>query len=395
MGVIAIPLIFLLARHLYDATTGLYAALLLAVSQRGVMYSQEARNYEAFLVLFVATAYCYALARSRRSLAAWCCCTACAVLMVATHFYGVFAIAALAIHTVICWRTIPMRWIAGAAAAGCVALWPLFRPALTALPLAAPDVMLPSYFSVGPSTLVSVMNRFNNGATAGLLNPAPDWTLLAGGILFGGPLMVGIVRTWSGVEMDRGRRCAMLFAGLLWLIPLLSLLAFSALLNIQFDIRYVAFTIAPYYVLVAVGLASLPRRTLQSATAVAIVAYSGYALTANYYVPYKENYRDAIAFVAGQAEPADCYAFVPFGSPPLVWPIYTSIVPRTLLNEDQEPLSVWGCRRIWVITYRRVMLDAHTRWQKWLSAATASYTKGVERQFFWIRVERYDKPASG
>ena len=64
-GVLSLPLLYLLGRGLFDAGTGLRAALILAVSQLGVMYSQEARSHELVLLFSLATAYCFHIARTR------------------------------------------------------------------------------------------------------------------------------------------------------------------------------------------------------------------------------------------------------------------------------------------------------------------------------------------
>jgi hypothetical protein len=184
------------------------------------------------------------------------------------------------------------------------------------------------------------------------------------------------------------------FALLLWAVPLASVLALGAVLNVQYNIRYVAFCIAPYYILAAAGLSRLPGAWLRHVAIVAIVAYSGYALTANYRVPYKENYRDAIRFVTGEAQPGDCYAFVPFGTPPLSWSIYASDspAPRLAIDRDAEAAA---CRRIWVITYQRVTIESHARWRDWLAKVTGARTRIADRSFFWVRVELYQAPTPG
>ena len=389
-GVLAVPLLFLVARRLYDTTTGLWSALLLAVSQLGIMYSQEARPYALCLLIFLATVWFYLIAESRRSVAAWCGCALCALLLAATHYYGLFAIAALALYSVF-FRSVPLPWIAAAAMAGVAAVVPWYYIALGAQLQQASGRAQPSYFAVGPWTVVSALNRFSNGGVSGLPYPAPRWTFFAGALLFGGPIILMLVRAWRppGVADPRERRSTVLVC-LLWAVPLVSAYLLSLLMSIQYDVRYIVYAIAAYYVLAGAGLARLRAPALECLAAIALVCYSGYALRANYFIPYKENYRDAIQLVAGQAEPDDCLAFVPFGGLPLEWPVYAPRPSAPRLTVDRDPSSASKCRRIWVFTYRRVVVDAHERWQEWLTAATSRYTKAMERQFFWITVERYD-----
>jgi len=400
-GILALPLIFALTRRLYDASTGLVAALLLAVSQIGVMFSQEARNYELLLLLALVTAWLYWIAMSRRSLPAWCGFTVAAVLMVLTQYYGAFVIIALAVFTVFYWRRIPLAWVAGTALTAAAALIPWAMFALGEQVSAASDRVQPSYFSIGFSTVAGTINRFNNGAVEGLLQSTPAWTFLAGGVLFGGPLLVLLARAFR-TPVGRGfshgvgvpsERQATTFVLLLFVVPLAAVLLLGAVMNVQYSIRYVAFCIAPYYVLVAAGLTRLPA-VLRTVALVAIVAYSGYALSANYRVPYKENYRDAIRLVSEQAVPGDCYAFVPFGSKPLPWSFYTTLDPdrRVFLNREIGTES--GCPRLWILTYERAVTPVHALWRPRLAEATAGLTRALDARFFWVRVERYDRAIS-
>jgi 4-amino-4-deoxy-L-arabinose transferase-like glycosyltransferase len=388
-GVLALPLIFWLAEALYDSSAGLYAALLLAVSQLGIMYSQEARNYEVFLLFFLTTSYFYWKAFLRGSVSAWVLSAVSAVLMIATHYYGVFAVAALAIFTALYWRNIPRSWIVSAAAAGGAVLAPWVAFALPGQVDAASPRLMAEYFLVGPASVAGTINRFNNGAVSSVVESAPVWTFLAGGILFGSPLALVLIETWKRRSTPGSIERASAFPFLLFAVPLAAVLMLGVLFGVQFNVRYVAFCIAPYYILVGAGLTRMPG-LLQPLTVISILVYGGYALSANYYVPYKENYRDAIRFVGAEARPDDCYAFAPFGGRPLEWSIYATYTPARIVRPQQPPPSTADCPRIWVLTYNRVVVADHARWREWLSRAAADYHKGVDRRFFWVRVELFD-----
>ena len=389
-GVLSVPLIFSLGARLFGSSAGLYAAFLLAISQLGVMFSQEARNYELFLLLVLATTNLYLIAMTQNSGRAWYLGTVAAILMVLTNYYGVFVILALACCTVLYWRSISLWWLGGAVAAGGLVLLPWFRFALSAQVQAVSDRVQPEYFAIGLGSMVGAINRFNNGAVAGLLQSTPAWTILVGGTLFGGPI-AWLAWSWRTAS-DRDRRATM-FALVVCAVPLVSVILLGFLLNVQFNIRYVAFCIALYYVLVGAGVARLPNRTLRRLALLAIAGYSGYALMANYRVPYKENYRDAIGLVASQAAEGDCYAFVPFGGPPLEWSIYatSSAVPRLRVDDAAGSELAASCERIWVITYERLMMEAHRKWRDRIAAMSSSFSKRLERRFFWMKVERYDR----
>jgi uncharacterized membrane protein len=389
-GVLALPLIFMLAERLYGTSTGLCAALLLAISQLGVMLSQEARHYEVFLVLFLVTAMLYWISMTRRSLAAWSGCTIAAILLVGTQYYGVFAIAALAIFTLLYWRSIPLPWVAGTAAVNLTALLPWFVFALESQVRAVSSSAQPEYFAARWSSVAGTINRFNNGAVNGVIEAAPVWTFFVGALIFGGPLLLMLSRAWSGSRnCGPEERRATVFTSLLWMVPLASVVSLGLFFGVQFNVRYAAFCIAPYYILTAAGLVRLRMRSVRMVTLAALVCYGAVALRANYNIPYKENYRDAIYFVTAHAQADDCYAFVPFGRPPLEWSIYAPYMPGVLLGPDRNPPPEAGCARIWVLTYQRVFTEAHERWREWLSVAAADHDRLVERRFFWVRVELY------
>jgi 4-amino-4-deoxy-L-arabinose transferase-like glycosyltransferase len=388
-GTAAIPLVFDLTRRLYDDRAGLAAALLLAVSQLGVMYGQEARHYAVFLCFVLVTAWCYWQAFTTRRLAAWCACTVSAVLMVGTQYYGVFVIGALAIFTAISWRPFPWRWVAGSAVVGAAAIVPWLRFALAGQLSAASDRVQPEYFRFGLSTAASTIGRFSNGAVDGLLNSTPLWTFTVVAALFGVPLAWLVARAATArLGAAAGERRATVFALLLWAVPLGAVFTLGAALNVQYNVRYAAFCIAAYYVLVGAGATRLARpwRTI---VIVAIVAYSGLSLRANYAVPYKENYRDAVALFTREAAPDDCVAFVPFGGQPLQWSLYGAPPPARRLTL-QPAAGEAPCPRLWVVTYHRVRNAGHDRWRARLEPLTASLVRAVDERFHWVRVERYD-----
>ncbi len=92
-GMLTVPVMYAAARRLVSPRAGVVAAALTACSPLLVWYSQEARSY-ALLTLFCATTlvtFAHALrAPSPRALIAWA--VACA-LALATHYYGVVAVA--------------------------------------------------------------------------------------------------------------------------------------------------------------------------------------------------------------------------------------------------------------------------------------------------------------
>jgi 4-amino-4-deoxy-L-arabinose transferase-like glycosyltransferase len=394
-GVLSLGLIFALSRRLFGGAAGLAAAVLLAVSQLGVMFSQEARNYEVFLALTLATALLYWVAFTGRRLLTWCGFTLAAIVMVLTHYYGAFVILALALHAALYWRPMPWAWAAGAVVAGAAALAPWLRFAFNAQMSAASDRVQPEYFSFDLSTAVSTINRFNNGATSGVLDTAPSWTYPVGLLLFCMPVLLLLWRSFRGTGAASPgpvvERSATVFALLLFASPLGSVFILGFFFNVQYNIRYSAFCIGPYYMLAGAGLMLIRPPGLRWLVLASLVAYSGYSLRAVYFKPYKENYRDAIRVVDEVAQPGDCFAFMPFGGPPLEWEIYTSLKPDPQLTPRSGADEIAACRRLWVLRYQRSVTPFHARWRDWLATTTSSYAKVVDRSFFWVRVELFEK----
>ncbi|HEV2593115.1 MAG TPA: glycosyltransferase family 39 protein [Gaiellaceae bacterium] len=123
-----IPLAFAVGRSVFNRTTGIVAATLIAFDPFLTYYAQETRMYtmEAFLSLLVAWAYVQGILRGSR---AWCVgLTLSLAALVYTHNWALFACAGLAITTAVVARD---RWKRFAAVAVGVAV--LYAPWLPTL----------------------------------------------------------------------------------------------------------------------------------------------------------------------------------------------------------------------------------------------------------------------
>lgn len=393
-GVLALIMIFKIGVSLYDIPTALIATLLLAVSQLGIMFSQEARDYAPLLLLFLTTVHLFIVARSTQSVLLWCCFTVSAVLMVGTHYYGALALLALGIHTVLYWRRapVPLTWLAGSALAGIATLGPWM--AFTLLDHAGqapPDGY--RWNVVRWTTALSTLNRFNNGAVDGMVNTMPRWTFVAGALLFTVPVVAMVLRWLKGTRSDANpaEGFATSLCLLTGLVPVVLVLGLG-LAYVKYDVRYVAFCIAPYYLLVAAGIWRLRPAILKVGVIVGILCHSSYALRANYWIPYKENFRDAAGYVSRRAMENDCYAFVPFRAPPLGWMIYMPGPSKAIVRApDYDSPSPNTCQRTWVVTYQRGYdeIGIPEPWREWLRSLASTNQKIEDEQFFWIRVELY------
>jgi len=399
-GTMAIGAVFLLASTLFDRRTGLVAAALLSLSQLALLYAQEARPYAALLFLSVSTQLAFVHTARRPTLWRWGLSTLVATSMIYTHYYGVFVVAAIFFAWLVMRdRTvIPVRWWIGAVVASLVLLTPWILWGLRAqmahwVPIAVRGD-LPPWFRVSLATPIQILNAFNNGKFAGVLNSAPLWSFVAGSVIYTVPALGGMWaagRSQGAIPISG--RDAVIFALMNVLVPIAAVLLL-AFRDVVYDVRYVSFCIAPYFMLVALGLTRVPRVSIRSVWTVVALAYGTVALWTNYTIPYKENYRDALAHVAGELRPGDVCIFEPYGIP-LQWQVYHgehAALPTTTLDDVEK--GEWTNGRVWLVGFTRTPHGAR-RAREVTRRLQSNYTLLATRRYFWVEVAVFDKKREG
>lgn len=71
MGILGVAMVYVLGKTLFDDTTGIVAALLLAISPFHIRYSQEARSYSLTVLLVLISCYCLYLALQNNQVKYW------------------------------------------------------------------------------------------------------------------------------------------------------------------------------------------------------------------------------------------------------------------------------------------------------------------------------------
>jgi 4-amino-4-deoxy-L-arabinose transferase-like glycosyltransferase len=398
-GTLAIVASYFLANDLFGRRAAGIAALLMAVSQLGVMYSQEARPYAQLLFLLPCCAYLFLVALRTGRAGPWWAFVCTVTLVVYTHYYGFFAVAAFLLFAFLYRKRYPVavsRWIGGFLLAlvlylpwltsGFIGEWHHSSKSLAHAPTRE---YLPWW------GVLSALNTFNNGRSAGVLNSSPWWTFILGGLLFGVPFLIALkllLKQPSNREEQLVRE-NLVFLALLFIIP------FSAGLAVGFksgaySIRYITFATVPYYLLVARGMSGIDRKTLRAAAVVGCVAYSLYSLHANYVVPYKEDYRDAYAFLAQSRQPGDCYVAAPSWEERQVrwaWSIYHQSEPAIALKPlDAFAAGQSNCDRVWLISVMYQSTPPAIAESKQARAILEQrYTRIEARRYFWIDLDLY------
>lgn len=398
-GTLAIIASYSLANYFFGRRAASIVALLLAVSQLGVMYSQEARPYAQLLFLLPCCAYLFMAALRTGRAGPWWGFVCTATLIVYTHYYGFFAIAAFLIFAFLYRKRYPVpvsRWIGGFLLAlvlylpwltsGFIGEWHHSSKSLAHAPT---RTYLPWW------SVLSALNTFNNGRPAGVLEPSPWWTFALGGLLFTVPAIIAIrplLKQPSNPDEQTIRENLALLV-LLFIIP------FWAGLGVGFksgaySIRYITFATVPYYLLVARGMSTLDRAALRVTVIVSCVAYSLYSLRSNYLIPYKEDYRDAYAFLSQSRESSDCYVAAPPWEERQIqwaWSIYHQEEPAITLT----PLAAVAsgndnCKRVWLISVMyQSTPPAVARSRQARAMLEQRYTRIEARRYFWIDLDLY------
>jgi mannosyltransferase len=390
-GTLSIVVLYLLADYLFDRRTALISSLLLAVSQLEIMFSQDARMYSQFLFLFLCCCYVFIRAQHERSFRLWCGFIVLSALLIYTHYYGMLVLGALVVFAFLYRRqlSVPLSWWAGGAAAVTLAYLPWLTSGVvqTATHSGKTFSGAHSWWSVHWYTFVTAVNFFNNGKPAGLLRSAPLWTYPIGAALFSIPAVLAFF-----FSPERRDRQHFWLAAMLWILPILGALA-GGLMNLQYDVRYVAFCAAPYYILVGRGIAAIPRPFLRACLIVLLLGYTANSLRANYFIPRREDFRGAATYVQQHRRPGDCAVFLPKFRAPLQWniehPDGDSL--RTLDASDYAERAS-SCDRIWTISGYSGGNPLHVTQAKAEQARLeASHTRIDQQHYTWVDVALFSR----
>lgn len=501
-GVLTVALMYLCGRVCYDHRTGIIAALLMTVSQLGVMYAQEARPYAMQIFAVTLLLYCVALAIKQQSRAAWWLAVIAASIAIYTQYYSLFVIAPLGLWALLQHRAIGFpRIIIGAVIAAALYL-PWLGSGIIDAALSAEKTTgeQPSYFAISWNTAFEVLNRFNNGSMTNVLSGGPRWLYFVGAGLFTAPLILAVFRpprsalgaratawfigaavtlvlslvhdtsksglvvtamfllrgvltavqasplsqrylfrlanhplVWSAASVAAFAICLLINAypwaffmlglmlgcilldwamsaddreathpdrlqNLILLLAVIMAAGVPILLGIagmQFDTRYTLSALPFYYLLVAAGIATIPQQRIRTLLAVALCGYSLVALKANYFSPYKENWRDAMALMVDGWQEGDCTSLAPdWDELPITWYAYgydRRLADMHFVRAPEVPAQAGQCQRVWFFQYSRVgnMVEAAKPLREGIESV---YQPLDEWQFHWVDVTLYGMP---
>ena len=279
-----------LGTRLFDRTTGVVAGVLLATNEFLVRWSQQARTYAlvTLAVVVVSILFVRALDDPRRR--NWLLYAVAAAFAVYCHFYAGFVIVAHLASLPLAPHRPPLRRVVEAAVTFLVLMGPVATFTMTASRTQLSFIPVPSF------DLVQEVVTQTTGRNAALALAA------------GAGLVMLAYRAGAGAATDR------------WLLTLVGgwaalPIALGLLVSTAHPIllsRY-AIVIAPALALAgAVAIAALAqaRRELAVGALALLIAISGYRIV-EWYRSVPEDWRGAVAFIAGERGPSDAVVVTP------------------------------------------------------------------------------------
>jgi len=302
-GLLTVPLVYQLGRRLLERRAALTAALLVAIAPYLVWYSQDAKMYALVTALTLLAMLCQLRALSTGRLRWWLAFVAVVSLSLYIHLLSALMIPVYAAFFLLTWPRFREQWRGWLVAYGALTL-PYVPLALWQLPLMLTGHETGHPFYSLRQMVASLFNLYSRGVAL-----VGDWWAVA---VFVFAMLSGLV---SAPEPMGDETClapasesAHLRVGgglrlRLWLLTWLFLpLAFVYLISLRvpaFEPRYLVFVAPAFYLLTALGLVALSRRSWVAAgvTVALVLSLSLLGLWVQATTPIKSDFRAAAAYV--------------------------------------------------------------------------------------------------
>ncbi|MEM8944879.1 MAG: glycosyltransferase family 39 protein [Planctomycetota bacterium] len=276
-GSLTIPMIGWLAWRFADSKAAVFASGLLAINPLHVYFSQEGRSYALFFLFCVLSVWLYWRAIEISTNSAWGAFVVAAGLGGYVHYYFGFVLLALGIiwlRQAISTTT----WRQGAVALALIAVAQLPLLMLLGYDLGCQQSMQQTFFSVSALgyTGWAWLTGFCLGPSLTELHEAELSSAIQKICVWIIPMTI-VVLYWliGGRLLTRKSRVDLL---LLLIIPLAAACAAALQMQVSFNVRYVVSCLLPLIVWLAIALSKEPRRWLQVAICLILVAASATSL---------------------------------------------------------------------------------------------------------------------
>jgi len=292
-GVLAVGLVYVLGKRLFDTRVGLIGAALLATHSFHIQYSQEARGYSLMVLLTALSSLFFLRAIEHSSRNDWAGYILTATLAVYTHFFSVLVLGAHWVWLILVRRrNIPWRGFLVAVLAISMLLVPL------------------AIFALARGTgQISWIPRTRPHDAYWLFN-----SLVGGGRLlllaYFVPCSIAFLCTlkawvqWK--ELSKIWSCAFLLSW--FFVPLVAGIGISLWKPVLVD-RYFIICLPPLVLLAAVGISQIRPSWISGVSLIVLLSLSARADLRYYSHPHKEDWRGATAYVVSHAFPKDGILF--------------------------------------------------------------------------------------
>jgi mannosyltransferase len=321
LGILTIPVFYLIGKEFYDKNVGIICATLLTVSYFGIYYSQEAYSYSMVLFVFSLVILFYLLALRTDNITCWVLFGIISAIAFWTHYYVFVGLGVIYLHAIITKGVNlkkDIRYAKNLLVAFCATLiltLPLlfivgerfFR--LTGSP--------PTYGVLGQILVQETLIRFSGGYSS--LN----WIIAFIYIVL---MIGGLVFLYTA---DRNK-C--LFSGMFLILPIIISVLISS--KMTMNPRYLIYLLPVYFSLVAMSypliFRLIPNRNLLYLLVILIGVINA-PLLAEYYTNYtKEDWRGLAGIVQSKTQDGDAIVLVPsYMSAPFNY-YYSNVTDKTV-----------------------------------------------------------------
>lgn len=405
-GVLAVPVIFELASRLFDAETGLFSALLLAVSRFHVELSQEARSNAVLMLLTLSLIYTLVRALRTRDTRYFIANAAVSILLVYTHYFGLLIVVVQNLYFSLGWsryKQVLSQWILSQGAVAVAYspwLWAALSQVMARKQGVGAHAMAPTM-----ATLIAIVREFN-GITVS------SWPFLEALVVLLVVLGMFMVTQRRGrFEWRAPLRSAESYTYLvsleklehvllltLWLlVPILFTFALSRLIPVL-ETRSFIVVLPAMLILAGKGIRNIRPRSVQALVVVVLLLARTNDFRGYFGVVNKEQWREVASYVDANARAGDLILFnAPFTQEPFDY--YAQTPDHILLrqpflpgnpNTDESVVEklrplVAGHRRFWLIL-------SHSRDPDELTKRTLSesYSQVDEQQYLGINLSLFE-----
>lgn len=317
LGSISVIAIYWLGKLLFNKRAGIFAALILSVSVFHIQYSQEARAYSLIILLTIISYYSLVKLTSKKSILFGSIYLVTSVLMLYTHYYSIFILAA---QNVFCFTLFIIKRKAGEIS---IKNWILIQLAIALAFIPGISHILITRASMQKSFWIEQPTLELLGQY--LVQYSGSIYLL---IIFTLFMVVSIISLWNikftagfktvfvthknedpGFGISVGNKLYLL---LLWMLfPVLLPFILSVISTPMFVARYGLTATLAFYLLASFGISSLKNRWAAVSIGLIILCLSLINLPVYYNYPQKHQWREVVAEIESSASRGDVIIVYP------------------------------------------------------------------------------------